>query len=47
MIRLTRPEPTDAQLRAMAASGSSGLAKKAQAALRQRMNEALRKAVSQ
>lgn len=47
MIRLTRPEPTDAQLRAMAASGASGLAKNAQAALRQRVNEALRKAVSQ
>lgn len=45
MITLRPPEKSDAQLKALAASGASGLARKAQAELRARTNEALRKAV--
>lgn len=45
VLSLKAPEPTTAQLRAIAASGSTGLAKKAQAALRDRVNAELAKAV--
>lgn len=37
MLTLQRPEKTTEQLKALAASGSSGLARKAQAQLRDRM----------
>ena len=37
MLRLLPPEKTTEQLRALAASGASGLARKAQAELRQRV----------
>lgn len=46
MLTLTsppRPVRTDAQLRALAASGASGLSKRAQAELQRRMTDALRK----
>lgn len=45
MLRLLPPEPTSQQLRAIAASGATGLSKKAQAALRARVNEQLRKEI--
>lgn len=41
MLQLRRPEKTVEQLRALAASGVSGLARKAQAELRDRMAEKL------
>lgn len=43
MLTLKPPIKTDAALKAIAASGSSGLSKKAQAALRERTTEALRR----
>jgi len=49
MLTLTsppRPARTDAQLRALAASGSSNFARKAQAELTQRMTERLRAEVA-
>lgn len=45
MITLQPPVRSFDQLKALAASGSSGLARKAQAELRARTIEALRKAV--
>lgn len=45
MLNLHPPARTDAQVRAIAASGSSGLARKAQAELRARQADALRAAV--
>lgn len=45
MIALRKPEPTIEQLKARAASGSSGVARKSQAELRARMIEALRREV--
>jgi len=42
VIRLIPPQKTDAQLRALAASGATGLAKKAQAELRRRRHDELR-----
>lgn len=41
MLRLNTPQRSTEQLRALAASGASGLARQAQAELRQRMNDAL------
>lgn len=41
MIALRRPEKTEAQLQAIAASGATGLSKKAQAELQARMNAKL------
>jgi len=40
-LRLQAPRKTEAQLRAMAASGSSGVARRAQAELKRRVTEAL------
>ena len=45
MIHLQPPLKTDEQLKALAASGSSGLAKRAQAELRARTIAGLRQAV--
>lgn len=42
MLRLQPPERSLAQLRALAASGASGLARKAQAELRARINAEIR-----
>lgn len=42
MITLRRPERTTEQLRALAASGASGLARKAQAELRERVHAEMR-----
>jgi hypothetical protein len=41
MIALRPPEKTEAQLRAIAASGATGLSRKAQAELQARMNAKL------
>lgn len=41
MLRLQRPERSIEQLGALAASGSSGLARRAQAELRERTSKAL------
>lgn len=45
MIQLSPAKPSFEALKAMAASGSSGVAKRAQAALKSRTTEALRRAV--
>lgn len=44
-VRFEPVRPTIEQLKLRAASGSSGVSKRAQQELRQRMHEALRKAV--
>lgn len=41
MLRLNTPQRSTEQLRALAASGASGLARQAQAELRRRTSEAL------